>query len=136
MVVVIEIENKQEEVELTEFNLEKALNGAKVFTRDGRQVVELHQFKTKRGTRTVVGVIDGCLYEWYEDGVFYGDGKTNNDLFILPEVVCKYQNMYYDSKDNRMWTGGKLYNTKQEALSSVGQSNYYIKTIKITHEID
>jgi hypothetical protein len=136
MVIVIEIENKQEEVELKEFNLEKALNGTKVFTRNGRQVTEIHQFKTKRGANTVVGVIDGCLYEWYESGVWDSTGKTTYDLFILPEVVCKYQNIYYDSKDNRMWTGGKIYNTKQEALNSVGQSMYYIKTIKISHEID
>ena len=123
-------------VELTEFNLEKALNGAKVFTRNGRPVTEIHQFKTKRGNRTLVGVIDGCLYEWSEDGVFCGDGKTNNDLFILPKVIRRYQNIYYGSKDNKMWVGGKLYNTEQEALSSVGQSEYYIKTIEITHEID
>jgi hypothetical protein len=136
MVIVIEVENKQEEVELKEFNLEKALSGTKVYTRNGRQVTEIYQFKTKRGANTVVGVIDGCLYEWHESGVWDSTGKTTYDLFILPEVVCMYQNIYYDSKDNRMWGGGQIYNTEQEALSSAVQSEYYIKTIKITHEID
>jgi hypothetical protein len=136
MVIVIEIENKQEEVELKEFNLEKALSGTKVYTRNGRQVTEIYQFKTKRGANTVVGVIDGCLYEWHESGVWDSTGKTTYDLFIVPEVVCKYQNVYFNPKQNEMWMGGQLHDEEKDAVKAAGSSEYYIKTIKITHEID
>jgi len=136
MVIVIETENKQEEVELKEFNLEKALNGAKVFTRNGRQVTELHQFKTLDGVYTLVGVIDGKLYAWDENGVWDRTGKTTNDLFIVPKVIRKYQNVYYNPKENEMWVGGQLHNTEKAAVNAIGQNEYYIKTIEITHEID
>jgi hypothetical protein len=48
MVVYTKIENKLQKIELVDFNLKKALSGAEVFTRDGKQVTELHLFKNKK----------------------------------------------------------------------------------------
>lgn len=66
------------------FDLSAAINGAKLVTRDEREVTEFHYFKT-RSVYKVAAIIDGDLC------LFLDNGMTNNrqenllDLFLKSE---------------------------------------------------
>ena len=49
------------------FNLEEALNGAKVITRDGRFVTQLIKFNADEG-ETLYGVVSNEIVSWMDDG--------------------------------------------------------------------
>jgi hypothetical protein len=71
------------------FNLEAALAGAPVVTRDGREVTQLKLFELK-GREPLYGVIENNVYRWDSNGVFRPDGtETSYNLFMFeakPEV--------------------------------------------------
>ena len=68
------------------FDLQKALAGAKVVTRDGQKVTELHHFKTSTGFYVVCAIIAGDR-RWYTNNGFYVNGDESMlDLFILEEI--------------------------------------------------
>ena len=50
------------------FNLEAALRGEKVVTRDGREVTQLVKFDVEDCNRPVVGVVDDSIYKWSPKG--------------------------------------------------------------------
>ena len=64
------------------FNLQAALNGAKVVTRDGKPVTELMKFTTPR-PYNLVAAIGGFLFELTETGNL-NDNKIDSpyDLFM------------------------------------------------------
>lgn len=68
---------------MREFDLEQALAGAPVCTRDGRPVTQLVKFDCKYEYR-VFGVVDGAPASWMESGqhTFYKDHPC--DLFMAP----------------------------------------------------
>ncbi len=63
------------------FNLEAALAGEPVETRDGRKVTEIHHFKTHRGGGPVLAVVDGVFQSYRVDGQ-WGTFPGYNDLVM------------------------------------------------------
>lgn len=87
------------------FNLERALAGDKVVTRDGREVTQLTKFDCRN--EPLVGVLDGILETWLENGKFFGSGVyCDSDLFMAPKTVKRWVNFYdghayhYKTKDD------------------------------------
>jgi hypothetical protein len=79
------------------FNLQQALAGAPVVTRDGRKVEELHYFKNvTKGDFPIVGVIDGRLESFTESGNFNVSNISESDLFMAPVKVKMLAQMYFD----------------------------------------
>jgi hypothetical protein len=75
------------------FNLEAALKGEKVVTRDGREVTDIHVLHSATTEYKLVAVIDGSIYNRRPDGT----GMLNNsqsplDFFMAPKKV--YVNFY------------------------------------------
>ena len=71
------------------FDLEKALRGEKVVTRDGREVTQLTHFETQSAYR-LHGVVSGRLYIWFGDGSFAMDLKENNhNLYLFMATKTK-----------------------------------------------
>jgi hypothetical protein len=67
------------------FNLELALSGAKVVTRDGRTVSELHLFETLGETFPLVGIMNGEILRFKKDGTFMPPYQMDErDLFMAP----------------------------------------------------
>lgn len=69
------------------FDLEKALNGAPVITRDGREVTQLHLFDAEGEDCPLYGVIKdkacGPFIEYFtENGVWRRSGESGIDLFM------------------------------------------------------
>ena len=117
------------------FDLEKALNGAKVVTRDGREVRQLTKFKgVTTESHSLVGVLGGYMCSWADDGRFNDvfAEQQGKDLFLAVEPqsiwVCVL-------KINGQIGLGAIGYTKEEAESRNYHTDKYIKTIEITDEL-
>ena len=117
-------------MKLEKFDLGKALNGAKVVTRDGREVTELTKFDIP-GPYPVLGVVEGVISNWTIDGSFLPPFEENRDLFLAVEPQSIWVNVY-KSNDGDLHLGIS-HNTKEEAI--INHTAGYIKTIEITEEI-
>jgi len=67
------------------FNLEAALAGAPVVTRDGREVQELHFFASCDGLYPVRFVVDRQMYSCAKDGSYHNGYDSPHDLFMKSE---------------------------------------------------
>ena len=76
------------EKNLRPFDLSLALSGAKVITRDGREVTQLHKFEIT-GAYLIHGVLGGEVENWTKDGIYNNSDNEpdDNDLFLAPSEV-------------------------------------------------
>jgi hypothetical protein len=82
------IEEFNSETKMKPFDLERALAGDKVVTRDGREVTQVTKFDIEKPA-CVYGVINGHIHTFNEIGR-YNNVESLNDLFMAPKVV-KYK---------------------------------------------
>lgn len=120
-------------MKLEKFDLEKAIHGAKVVTRDGREVKELTVFENLK-IYSLVGILDNQLQTWTKQGIFNADhaGENRVDLFLAVEPQTKWVNLYKDEKGN--FGLGKWCHSLEEAKYSIDPILNFIKTIEITDE--
>jgi hypothetical protein len=77
------------------FDLQKALAGEPVVTRDGRPVTDLHRFDAYTGRQKNWGVVSGKLLGWDDSGNYGFDGvKLESDLFMATKKRTVYVNFY------------------------------------------
>ena len=69
---------------MTPFNLEKALKGAPVITREGKEVSQIKSFFVPQRL-SIAGVIDGNIYWWTTEGTSPNGVCSHMDLFMAPE---------------------------------------------------
>ncbi len=90
------------------FDLEKALAGAPVVTRDGRPVKIAGYNEGAAPNFKILGWINGKSFSWNSEGRFYGVHDQNEDLFMAPterkEWVIRliggsYYSNSFDSKE-------------------------------------
>lgn len=115
------------------FNLQKAIDGKPIVTRDGKKVLDFHYFKNCVQYRQCVVVIEGnsgSLSEYDCNGRFLRNEESNFDLFMYEAPKTYYVNVY-KSKHENIGLGG-MYNSKEEALELSHKDGTYIKTIEIT----
>ena len=87
--------NKRES--MNKFNLERALDGDKVITRDGREVTQLTNFNVRVDYMPLTGVVDKALRYWHLDGTNPNKLTADGDLFMAPKKLSGFVNVY----DNR-----------------------------------
>lgn len=121
-------------MKLEKFDLEKALNGAKVVTRDRREVKQLTKFECSR-IYSLVGVLDNFIQTWTSEGIFDTEyeGECLADLFLAVEPNSVWVNVY--QQDGIIKIGGP-FKTKKEALIYGENLKHYVKTIEITDETE
>lgn len=120
------------------FNLEEALNGAKVVTRDGREVKQLTFFEDVKVFPLAGNAGDSLITVWNIDGTFMQNGdKSENDLFIAVETksvwanVCANDNGYpYIAHYKNIYYWG----SEEDAKKDSSKMPNYIKTIEITNQ--
>jgi hypothetical protein len=116
------------------FNLEEALNGAKVVTRDGREVTQLTKFNADED-ETLFGVVNKEIASWKDDGRFSFIPPYNDhilDLFMHVEPVRIWVNIFKRYNGNDIYVGGNRYKSKEDAINSLDKNDPdYIKTIEI-----
>jgi hypothetical protein len=125
-------------MKLEKFDLEKALNGAKVVTRDGREVTQLTKFQGLGILRTLVGVFGGCMKTWCSNGTFRGGEEHILDLFLAVEPNKSYANVYLDTEYDFILIGEVFQSekkAKEKGKSTSDSTLKYIKTIEITDEV-
>jgi len=118
------------------FNLEEALAGKPVVTREGRKVLQLHCFKNiSKENECISVIIEGynSIRNLYENGRYLETQDHPNDLFMAEEKIEFWHNVYFSHKFKKTIVG-ESFNTESEAKANVGLINSdttYIKTIKI-----
>jgi hypothetical protein len=102
------------------FDLQKALAGEPVVTREGKKVSEFYQFKTIDSQFDLFGIINGVLHGFDKYGRYMAIEQSEYDLFM--EEPERWVNVY--------WSG--VYQTEADAKAnmSIG-SKIYQTTIKI-----
>lgn len=117
---------------MEKFNLERALAGEPVITRDGREVTEIHFFKTCTEDRPIVAVIKGEICLFHDNGISFGTNNPNdNDLFMKPKVVEGWFNVYGNDNAIRI---SNICHSSEEKAKATAEPYGYIKTIKVTNE--
>ena len=76
---------------MIKFDLERALAGEKVITRDGQEVTQLVKFDVEDDCYQVYGVLCGGLHRWLCTGGYeeYTD-KHASDLFMAPKKLSGF----------------------------------------------
>ena len=114
---------------MEKFNLERALAGDPVITRDGQEVTQLVKLDGVKHNENVVGVFDGEIHFWTIEGKFDNRLKeTPFDLFMKPKENAIWVNVYKDH--NGKLFAGCSYDSEKEAKEATG-SYPKIRTIKI-----
>ncbi len=121
------------------FDLQKALNGAELITRNGIEVTQWFYFDAlgKEESFPITAVINGNKENFTKEGKYYNyNSGSIYDLFIRPNVKEIWVNVYYNSITNRLSLGVEKSSEGEakEILSNLSAFKY-IKTIKITDEI-
>lgn len=103
------------------FDLEKALAGDLVVTRDGREVDEIF-FSEKAGVpQPVIAHIKGnrTFFSFYKNGRFLEEriGISKYDLSMAPKVVKRWINICIGSTGT-IFADSKLYESKDSANST------------------
>ena len=118
------------------FNLEEALAGARVVTRDGNEVTQLYKFDADED-HCLMGVSSGRIFSWTTDGEYLDTGKEyEKDLFIAVEPQIIYANVFEGK--NGLFVAPQYFKDKKTAV--INKNNFegvyskYIKTIQITDE--
>lgn len=96
---------------MRKFDLSAALAGAKVCTRDGREVTQLHKFDGV--TYGLVGVMRGMLYTWGVDGA--SDTGPSRDLCMAPVKKTGWVARHAYMNIGGAYIAGTIYDTEEEA---------------------
>lgn len=117
------------------FNLEKALTGEPVVTRDGRPVYDLHHLEHSNNAKRLITVIDGTTFFFYGDGIYcVGREESQYDLFMAPVKRTVWGVMYRDCADDngKLYLYPFLYPTEENARSEMERPiNAAKKAIKV-----
>jgi len=81
------------------FNLDEALAGKPIITKDGQKVTELTRFSLTQ-KNCLIGVIDKTLYSWTIDGKFTSRDESGMDLFMAPESKFLWINLWQQLHEN------------------------------------
>lgn len=96
-------------MKLLPFDLQRALAGDKVVTRDGREVTQLFMLKLERSNE-LVGVVSGGAFFWSCSGCYWESGRSSDlDLFMAPKTVKSWVNFYSEGD-------ARAFENKQAAL--------------------
>jgi hypothetical protein len=116
---------------MEKFNLERALAGEPVITRNGKEVTQLVYFKDVIQKDCVYGVIGNQIKCWCIDGKFFHDdpNEFGGDLFMKPKENAIWVNLY-KSTIGHIYLGEE-FKTEKEAIDDAKGEPGFIRTIKI-----
>ena len=126
--------------ELKPFNLEAALAGKSVCTRDGRKARIIcfdRKFYHDGYNYPIVAMVNDndneLVHAYTQDGLLVGNMEGELDLMMLPEKKEGWVNIY-NRYSAELTSDGYFYFTKEEALSNIENDGTYVKTIKMSWE--
>jgi hypothetical protein len=124
------------EKELIPFNLERALAGDPIVTRDGRKVLQIAYFPIAAKDNQIVALIEHNEYlsHYHRDGSYYSE-KSAEDLFMAQKTKTYWVNIY--KHENNKIHCGEVYSSKERAENSYfdySSHSLFIKTISFEVE--
>jgi hypothetical protein len=121
-------------MEKFKFNLERALKGARVITRNESQVTIGAVNEDANEHHKLAGWVTGINIGWSLDGVFEREKESPLDLFMADKHISeKYVNVHRDAVGE--WVDDVIYDTYDDAYDCgvrVGCGTYH-QTIKICY---
>ena len=116
------------------FNLEQALAGAPVVTRNGCPIVELKYLQTTGNLAVVRKEDDEKLISYFVpcNGKLGETIEYTTDLFMAPAKKEGWVNIYHPPVKNLNGVSWFAYNSREEAIAN--QASGYIATAKIEWE--
>jgi len=82
------------------FDLQAALAGEKLVTRDGREALDFHHFKSDKSINPCAAIIGGQVYWFALNGRSDSKGEElDADLFMAPRKRTVYVNVYDHAGD-------------------------------------
>jgi hypothetical protein len=117
------------------FDLEKALAGEPVVTRDGQAVTQLTKFDCD-SEYPLCAVIDGVLITYTINGSYYtinGSYKEGeqHDLDLFMAEPERWANVYWDEEKNYGFISSVIYSSEAEARANIHDFQHYQTTIKL-----
>lgn len=133
-----ELFSEKDKVDCIPFDIEKAMNGSDVCTRDGRNA-RILCFDAK-GDRPIVALIDqnglsdDYPYKYYANGLFYDDTISDIDLMIVQSVKIGYMNLYKNNSDNDdcIYNTSNVYRDIEEARNHIVDQDRYVNTVEFS----
>lgn len=121
------------EKKLIPFDLDRAIAGDPLITRDGRKVIKFHYFACEDLHCPIVAHIENelRLTVYWKNGKYYSDYKMDCDLFMAPKTKTYWANVY---KDKHRHFVGVLFTDEKEARSAALENVYHVKTISFEVE--
>lgn len=123
-------------IKMREFDLQKALAGEKLITRDGRKITEIYQFKTyNKSEFNIMGVIENEeMFHYDESGRAGRFGEFPQDLFMAPTTKTYYVNVYENDIETGSINGRRIHCSKEEAQTYELNDRTHIARIEFTVE--
>jgi hypothetical protein len=116
------------------FNLEQAIAGKTLITRDGRSVPQFFHITARLNDPTpIIAIIEGNTHKLNINGRASDFFDSNEDLFMAPEKKSIWVNIYY-LKDS-LSIGHYRDTTYENAVENITNRETYIKTIEITNDL-
>ena len=101
--------------QLKPFNLEQALAGAPVMTREGRKVVRIFYAEEACENSQVICVFEtGVVFPYYKDGT-YTNSSSVHELVMAPTKKEGYVVMFHNNSQKDFIVGTKIWASKQDA---------------------
>jgi hypothetical protein len=116
------------------FNLEKALAGATVVTRDGIPATDFHYFEREKSVFNVSALVDGYVHSFTKRGEYCLGVEHEYDLFMDTVSRTMWGIMYRDCADDNgnLYLYPFLYPTEENARSEIERLiNVGKKAIKV-----
>lgn len=112
------------------FNLEAAKAGAKLVTRDGREVEFFAHFPTVPSSdENIRFAVNGRIFSCDEGGFYCGPfDESNYDLFMAPVTRTVYVNLY----PKEYGTTGAWHETEEKARAAVGPVHAIAIAVPVT----
>jgi len=115
------------------FNLEKALAGEPVVTRDGRKIIDLYHFKDVKTKFSLVVLIENnSSVDHYTTKGTWTEDFENQELDLFMAEPETWINVYYSKVQDKIWNSVK-YNSEEEAKENIVTTmSSYLTTVQIS----
>lgn len=133
-------ENNMKKNNLKPFNLERALSGEPIVTRDGMKVLQIAHFPLSTHVDEKLSVLlddASGIHSFYENGRYVGNGEWNDseyDLFMLPKTKKFWIGISMENPNYNMNYTTNAYNSLEDAKSYV-HAHYNYKFVEVEVEI-
>jgi hypothetical protein len=101
--------------QLKPFNLEQALAGAPVMTREGRKVVRIFYAEEACENSQVICVFEtGVVFPYYKDGT-YTNSSSVHELVMAPTKKEGWVVMFHNNSQKDFLVGTKIWASREDA---------------------